>query len=92
MPAINDTDLILYHYDDGLAPERREVIAAAEAAVVSALRSFLVMPLRCSGPATWFDESRMPSRRAGSPGSSDSIGPPDGNDRRNSLTDVCGGI
>lgn len=29
MPAINDNDLILYHYDDGLAPERREVIAAA---------------------------------------------------------------
>lgn len=29
MAAINDDDLILYHYDDGLTPERREVIAAA---------------------------------------------------------------
>lgn len=29
MAAIDDDDLILYHYDDGLAPVRREVIAAA---------------------------------------------------------------
>ena len=29
MAAINDDDLILYHYDDGLTPERRDVIAAA---------------------------------------------------------------